>query len=246
MSREWEWPDDGPWPRLNALAPPPAWLPGAAHLDAASLRLAQHELGVEVGTIEGPPRGLVVGEAPSSSTSARLPLFPWPRTSSAGRLLAWSGMTPAAYLGRLRRVNLHMMLEVANGADRHADHRRAIAILDLLDDDLEHRRSSTKDAAPLRVLLLGQRVAKAFGFDRAYDEREIRGHVVKTCPHPSARSTIGNDVDHQRAIGIAARWCAGYMGDDAARPLCVVHHEPHPCRHCAREVTHDERGKPRR
>lgn len=162
------------------------------------------------------PRGLIVGEAPGHATDARMPLFPHPVGSSAGRLMTYAGMTYEQYLSRLERVNL---CDETWSADA-ATSRAADLLKWLLTSD------NLVDGHPMRVLLLGQRVRTAwfvhaepkqlFGYTRWMfgAEDDPRHHIqIAFAPHPSGLSRVYNSTEARARVGRYVRWCAGL-------PLC--------------------------
>ncbi len=189
---------------------PPAWKanPATSHLRSAEIRLASMYCGLTPSSVQGPIRGLIVGEAPSMRTSAQLPMFPYPPSSSGGRLLAFSGMPVGDYLGRFRRRNLQSSLSTFSASN---DARAAIDLKALLARDLELRRAIAADALPLRVVLLGARVASAFGIRLPFQHVPIEEHEYATIPHPSARSPVYRDDRIKSAASIALRWAAGFL-----------------------------------
>lgn len=149
-------------------------------------------------------RGMLIGEAPGPNTVARLPLFPVPNNSAGGRLLKYAGIDPSDWIGKLVRMNL------CDGpwSDRRAVAGRARAIAYLLD------RSNYHDGEPLRVLLLGARVARtwachgAFGYvDNVY--WGIATLRVAWIPHPSGRNLAYNDRRNQLRARRAVLWAIG-------------------------------------
>lgn len=161
-----------------------------------------------------PPRarGLLVGEAPGVATDPAMPLFPHPPASAGGRLLRWSGADPADWLGKLVRVNM------CDGrwSERRATAGRARALAFLLD------RNNFHDGRPLRVLLIGARVARAwachgqFGYvteHYGHDPRQVDrpGETIHVAwiPHPSGRNTIYNDRRNQLRARDAVLWAMG-------------------------------------
>jgi hypothetical protein len=151
------------------------------------------------------PRGLVIGEAPGPNSDARVPLFPEPR-NSAGRLMRYAGCPPADWIGKLVKMNL------CDGAwsTRRAVNGRARALTYLLDPANFH------DGAPLRVLLLGARVARAwschgaFGHEtHAYDCGATADLRVAWIPHPSGKNLLYNDRKNQLRARRAVLWAIG-------------------------------------
>jgi hypothetical protein len=176
-----------------------------AHLSADELRLARVKLGVHQRDVEGPPVGVVVGEAPGPRSSIRHALFPYPASSSAGRLMGFARMPPGVFLGRLLRRNLCREEFSATEAER-----AALLLLRELDDmDGE-----------FRILLLGVGVGRAFGLGAFYDYARtrnphadvLRWHDVVCIPHPSGLNHLYNEPAHRRAAAAALTWAAGLGG----------------------------------
>lgn len=150
------------------------------------------------------PRGLLIGEAPGPNTNALLPLFPHPSNSAGGRLLKYTGVDPADWLGKLVRMNM------CDGtwSTRRAVAGRARALAYLLDEDNYH------DGLPLRVLLLGVRVAGAWGLAGAFGyvemilERDRSLHVA-WIPHPSGKNLLYNSRRNQLRARRAVLWAIG-------------------------------------
>lgn len=151
------------------------------------------------------PRGLAIGEAPGPNSNAWIPLFPEPR-NSADRLMRYAGVPPADWLGKLVKMNL------CGGAwsARRAVNGRARALAYLLDPANFH------DGAPLRVLLLGARVARAWGCHGAFGH-EIHAYDcgagvtlrVAWIPHPSGKNLLYNDRKNQLRARRAVLWAIG-------------------------------------
>lgn len=157
------------------------------------------------------PRGMLVGECPGPNTDARLPLFPDPPGSSAARLMRYARVTPAAWLGKLVRVNM---------CDGRWSKRRAVAgrarILEYLFDP-----ANIVDGDPLRVLLLGVKVARAWGCHGQFGYNAnmystVDGSPanlrVAWIPHPSGRNLAYNDQDNQLCAAHAVLWAMGERG----------------------------------
>ena len=180
-----------------------------AHLSVAELRLARTRLGVNQAQIDGPPHGMIVGEMPNgpSPGATPIPLFPFPASSSAGRLLSYSGLDPGMFLGRLLRRNLfptHREWSAPAARERARELRDELARLD----------------GAFNVLLLGARVGVAFkveGFFRretfALGDHDV---VVSCIPHPSGQNLLYNSADVQRAAGAAVLWACGYSVNQGA------------------------------
>lgn len=149
-------------------------------------------------------RGLVVGECPGPNTDPRMPLFPHPVKSAAGRMLEYSGITVADYLGLLERVNACS----ERWSDDEADARTQMTVKWLLD------AANRVDGRPLRVLLLGRKVQHAwgvvnreeFGYTRWCDGDDMQ---ITWAPHPSGTCRKYNDKTNREKLGRCVRWCAG-------------------------------------
>jgi hypothetical protein len=178
------------------------------HLSETDRRLAKAWLGVPEDRIAacGPARGLIVGEAPGPNTSGRLPMFPWPVTSAAGRLLRISGLSPAEYLGRFERRNL-----LGTCPDRWPTLTARVVAPDVL------RQAADGRDRPLRVVLLGARVAEAFRMG-LWESRVLPwvsdgGAVeveVRTIGHPSGLNPIYNHPLARLAAQAVMVWAGGW------------------------------------
>lgn len=175
----------------------------SAHLTPVEIRIMQSRLGLSISDVEGPPVALMVGEAPPAAMGSCLPLFPHPSTSSAGRLLKLSGLTPGVYLGRFYRRNL---FDVYQPWSVVAAREKADAI-----------RAWARTLGNLRVVLMGQKVTEAFGlagfFSRVEefhpdDEGGFTQHWV-SIPHPSGNNRLYNRDDVRRAAAATMMWAAG-------------------------------------
>lgn len=156
------------------------------------------------------PRGLLIGEAPGPNTNAKLPLFPEPNGSAAGRLLKYAGVEPVDWMGKLVRMNL---CDDA-WSERRATAGRSRALAYLFD------QANYYDGKPLRVLLLGARVAQAWACNGPFGfvEMEYAGWRTGTLPvawvpHPSGRNLLYNSRSNQLRARRAVLWA---MGDRAA------------------------------
>lgn len=173
-----------------------------AHQHAAAWRLGRSHFNYK-GDLPS-PRGLLIGEAPGPNTNVKLPLFPEPRTSAAGRLLAYAGIEASEWMGKLIRMNL------CDGpwSERRACAGRARAIEYLLDS------ANFVDGKPLRVLLLGDRVRRAFscygpfGYVVHQYPADVNVHVA-WIPHPSGRNRIYNERKNQLRARSAVLWAIG-------------------------------------
>jgi len=150
------------------------------------------------------PRGLLIGEAPGPNTNAKLPLFPEPTNSAAARLLKYAGIEPVEWMGKLVRMNM------CDGpwSDRRACAGRTRAVEYLLDE------ANYYDNKPLRVLLLGDRVRRAwachgpFGFViNQYSEKPNVN--MAWIPHPSGRNQLYNNPKNQLRARDAVLWAIG-------------------------------------
>lgn len=176
-----------------------------AHLSAVELRIALYRLGVHPVDVTGPPNGLIVGEAPGPATHARLPMFPTPAGSAAGRLLALSGLTAGQYLGAFFRRNLfYSYTEVEKGWSVTAARAKAADV-----------RRWISETGNLRVLLLGERVAAAFDvpvWTRTVEQ--IPGDVTvefAAIPHPSGLNRAYNDPKSRAGAQAAVLWAGGFL-----------------------------------
>lgn len=176
------------------------------HLSVVELRLAEVHLGLKQAIDYHPiVGGLLVGENPGMKTHPDLPLFPWPASSSAGRLLEMSRMTPGQYLGSLYRRNL---------CDTRGDFHR---------DDAAERAREILTALfdlpkTLRVVLCGYKVARAFSLPEQFWTRfrlESRHHCV-VIPHPSGLNRVYNTWSARESTREWLRWAA--LGDEEPNP----------------------------
>lgn len=150
------------------------------------------------------PVGMVIGEAPGPNTDARLPLFPLPVNSAAGRLLKYAEIEPVDWMGKLVRMNM------CDGpwSERRACAGRTRAVAYLLDE------ANWVDGKPLRVLLLGKRVARSwachgpFGYVIMQYSEKPNLHVA-WIPHPSGRNLLYNDRKNQLRARDAVLWAIG-------------------------------------
>lgn len=189
--------------RRDIVDRPPSYRGRPSHLSVAELRLAEHRLGCDRNDQFSPVRGLVVGQNPGPNTHPDLPLFPWPDTSSAGRLVEISGLTPGQYLGGLYRRNL---------VDAHLwrksrARRRARSILTALFDMPKS----------LRVVLCGVKVMRAFDLReepwKLFCLESRQACVV--VPHPSGLNRVYNDEEARLRTRAWMRWAA--LGEDRPR-----------------------------
>ena len=149
---------------------------------------------------------MLVGEAPGPHTNPKLPLFPEPTNSAAARLLRYAGIPAVDWMGKLVRVNM---------CDEAWSARRALAgfmhTLGYLLDE-----TNFVDGHPLRVLLLGAKVARAWGKHGAFGHSmnhyaEAPGVTLQVAwvPHPSGRNLIYNDRRNQLRARNAVLWACG-------------------------------------
>lgn len=187
--------------RRDVFDRPKQWHDLPPHLSVAELRLAQVNL--DVGAYKTPVTGIVVGENPGPNTHPDLPLFPWPDTSSAGRLMAMSELTPGEYLGGLYRRNLVDAHEWSKPAARSRAREMITALFDLGRD--------------FRVVLCGSKVARCFGVEPDFWmplRLETRQTAV-VIPHPSGLNRIYNDRACRARTRMWMRWAA--LGEDPPR-----------------------------
>lgn len=171
----------------------------AAHLSPAEQRIAEFRLGVPRGTYDGPPVGLIVGEAPGPNTHARLPMFPFPPTSAGGRLMAMSGLPPNVYLGRFFRRNLFETYVDATPWVAKVARERALELARWIEE-----------TGSLRVVVCGVRVAEAFGMTLWGRSQSADGRsAFVSIPHPSGLTRVYNDPRAREAARTALQWAAG-------------------------------------
>ena len=156
-------------------------------------------------------RGLLIGEAPGPNTKAKMPLFPNPVGSAAGRLLSYSGISPKEWMGKLVRTN---QCGDDQWSSRAACAGRVALTSYILDPKNFH------EGKPLRVLLLGARVARAWACHGPFgsvtwvfpdDGRLENSERVEVAwiPHPSGRNLLYNDRKNQLKAGRAVQWAIG-------------------------------------
>lgn len=151
------------------------------------------------------PRGLLIGEAPGPNTNPKLPLFPEPSNSAAGRLLRYADVDHVDYMGKFVRMNL--CREVWSAREAYAG--RVTAIAWLLDGQNWH------GGRPLRVLLLGARVARAWACHGTFGSKTFvfPDTSVKLdvawIPHPSGRCHHYNERRNQLRARRAVLWAIG-------------------------------------
>lgn len=151
---------------------------------------------------EAAPRAIIVGEAPGPNTFNDCPMYPYPERSAGGRLLKMSGMKPLDYLRAFHRVNLNVEYSKHWGAPQQEEARHTAGLLGPVAENL---------ALPL--VLLGVRVARAFGLEHAEQLQWMRfngepGNAARTwlpekavdtglravrLPHPSGRNHVYNN-----------------------------------------------------
>jgi hypothetical protein len=186
--------------RREVLTKPERLGPVPKHLSLLELDLAARHLEVPIGRYDlySPQvKGLLVGEGPGLNSSAEIPLFPWPATSSGGKLFEMSGMTAGEYLGGLYRRNLCDTHEY-DKADAAAKARELITCLFDLPKSF-------------RIVLCGWKVARAF--DLTLDEfwksvkLETRQRFV-VIPHPLGKNLVYNDREACERTRAWLRWAA--------------------------------------
>lgn len=157
-------------------------------------------------------RPLLVGESNPYSDNPAHALMPSPAGSAGARLADHLGLPPHVYLAMFDRVNL-----LPSRARWSAGWARQCAA---------GVRAVYHDAKV--VLLLGARVAAAFGLEdlRVWHSRVVRGVRYYRLPHPSGRSRVWNDRRSRVAArGLLRRVLRQWPKDDADRYLfeSVVH-----------------------
>ena len=161
-------------------------------------------------------RTLVVGENNPYSVDPKYALWPDPPRSAGGRLCrVILGMRVADYVGAFERVNL---LSEAKWSAKKAGE----AADDVLDDIARYQgafvylKSPRKFAPRVRLILLGQKVAKAFGlkFEPFKAVGTMTGGVdFLMLPHPSGRCRIWNDrLSIVRARAAVTEFCPELKG----------------------------------
>lgn len=178
--------------RRDAVTRPAQWRDAPRHLSVVELKIASLRLQTE--EFASPVRGLVVGECPGENTSEDMPLFPWPPTSSAGRLMSMSELSPGEYLGGLYRRNV--CYRRWSWAEARQTARYIVSSL------FDHR--------DLFVVLCGQKVAEAFGvrgdFWR-FGKLESR-NCYTVVPHPSGMNRIYNEASARERTRLWMRFAA--------------------------------------
>lgn len=182
--------------RQDIFDRPLEWSSRPSHLSIVELRLAAIHLNCTRDSVYSQrPRGLIVGENPGRKTHPSLPLFPWPTTSSAGRLVSMAEVTPGEYLSGLYRRNL---CDTRGEFDLDDARERAREILTALFDLPK----------AFRVVLCGSKVARAFDVDRPFwvsGRLESRQRFV-VIPHPSGLNRVYNDRSARRNTRDWMRW----------------------------------------
>lgn len=177
-----------------------------AHLSERELALARRYCGVTPELVDGPPVAVVVGESPGPNTRGRHPLMPFPVGAAGSRLASYAAMPAGQWLGRFYRRNLFAS-HVEDGWSAVDARARAAEL-----------REWMLSLGSFRVLLLGRRVADAFGIDRPWTRVE-EFHVdsggdtgttleLLAIPHPSGLNHDYNDPRVRVAAGAAVRWAA--------------------------------------
>lgn len=166
-----------------------------SHLSIVEIHLALHRLNCD--SYLDRVHGLVVGECPGPNTHADSPLFPWPPSSSAGRLMSMGDLVPGEYLGGLLRRNLVDDREWCESDGEE----RAREIMSALFDE----------PADLRVVLCGWRVAAAFGAKNLeyWQPKKLEcGQTAVVIPHPSGRNRVYNEEAARATTGSWLRWAS--------------------------------------
>lgn len=128
---------------------------------------------------------LLIGEAPSKNEHSQRPL----EGRVGSRLAKLAGLTMEQYLVTFERMNL---LQLRQDTAEHGFIFDMDAARQAADASLQH------DVMPDRVvLLLGQRVMRAYGLRLGYfEERRLHGARAYVVPHPSSVSHWWNDPRH--------------------------------------------------
>jgi hypothetical protein len=141
------------------------------------------------------PRPLLVGEGPNATGC------PDQRLALTGRVMqrlcAWSGLTTAAYLRRFERRNLFHTRAEAERWSAPAARGRATELA----AGLECHRE---------LLLLGRRVAAAFGLDGHgfHTWHQVGEHQALLLPHPSGLNHHWNETQNRDRMGQEIREAA--------------------------------------
>lgn len=117
--------------------------------------------------------------------------------------MEYSGATYEEFVGRLRRVN-HCP---DRWDDTHARHRLVEILV-----WLRSQENWTPTGETLRVVLLGRRVATAWGCSSApFGTRELDGYDVSVAwiPHPSGKNLAYNEPETRRRAGRIVKWAMG-------------------------------------
>ena len=140
------------------------------------------------------PAVLFVGEAPSPSTDGRPGAAPLVGETGL-RLARWAGLSPAAFRARAACTNLFDRIP------QRWDEAEARARAAWMWGEL----TSARPAGAVHegvgvVVLLGARVARAFGATRAplYATAQTAGPALATMPHPSGLNHYWNEAAHVR------------------------------------------------
>lgn len=199
-------PEEPPPPPAPDACSPDATAPGtpvsAANLlvaptlppQASRARLLQRALEVTGPSPEDRPlplRPLLVGEDNPYGQDPRYALFPLPTGASGARLREILGLSLSQYLGGFDRLNLCAGKWSQREARAHANRWRKV---------WEEEPRAMRPG----VVLLGVRVAAAFGLDPAPFRVQIcRGAVYYLLPHPSGRNRAWNGAGRvEQARGV--------------------------------------------
>lgn len=163
---------------------PPHWQRASTdHLTLDDIRIARgfHKL-TDPDQITGPVCGVLVSDG---ADSIRL-------------LLQFSGLTIGQYLGRLRRISTSTSATIAVLHDR-------------LHNDLRARRLVDPEIDPLRVVLFGAEIAKAYGVVQPFAPQTIGGHSFVAIPSPKKSNPVWQHDSIAMAASVALRQAAGYL-----------------------------------
>jgi len=139
---------------------------------------------------EGSPRVVVVGEVNPYGADPSLALYHLPRRASGDRFRTIAGLSDADYLRHLARRNLCLGRWEARSA--------RLAAQAVLGEGFEV------------CVLLGRRVADAFGGNASFYLVQREGRLLLSLPHPSGRCRVWNEpwaaARAREVLRLAAPW----------------------------------------
>lgn len=167
-----------------------------AHLSDGERALLRR-CGVRLEDVEGPPNGVLVAPFPSMPTFGEedRPLYPWPVAGLGHHLMRLSGLSPGAYLGRLRR---EWLMPRAGAADE--------------------LRARLLALGNLRVVVVGSDAGRDLGL-RGYFQRVEEWHAPTgdgvgftqewvAIPHPQVSADLYEQPRVVDAVRVAIGWAA--------------------------------------